>query len=107
SCAMHPTCRASTSCSPRCPKPSADAWLWQARSMPDEGLPIAYEALEENTAVYGSDGLVVGVVARVLAEPQLDIFHGIMIRTEHGPRFVAADLIGRLHELGVDLKIES
>jgi hypothetical protein len=73
----------------------------------DEGLPIAYEVLEDGVAVYASGGEQVGTVDHVIAAPEEDIFHGIVIRAEGGRRFVAADQIGSLHERGVDLRIDA
>ncbi len=71
----------------------------------DEGLPIAYEVLEKGVLVYASDGEQVGTVDHVVAAPEVDIFHGIVIRTGLGPRFIAADQVASLHERGVDLRI--
>lgn len=71
----------------------------------DEGLPIAYEVLESGVPVYAAGGEVVGTVGHVIAAPELDIFHGIVLRAEHGERFVAADQITSLHERGVDLRL--
>jgi hypothetical protein len=73
----------------------------------DEGLPIAYEVLEEGVPVYSSDGQLVGTVDHVVAAPEADIFHGIVMRTEEGQRDVAADQIASLHERGVDLRIDA
>jgi hypothetical protein len=73
----------------------------------DEGLPIAYQVLDEGVMVYASDGAVVGSVDHVVAAPDEDIFHGLVIRTDSGPRFVAADDIASLHERGVDLRIDA
>jgi hypothetical protein len=73
----------------------------------DEGLPIAYEVLDKDVPVYSSDGEQVGKVDHVVAAPEEDIFHGIVIRTESGQRFVAADQVGSLHERGVDLTIDA
>lgn len=73
----------------------------------DEGLPIAYEVLEKNVPVYTSDGTRIGSVDHVVAAAREDIFHGIVIKTDHGKRFVAADQVSELHEHGVDLEIES
>ena len=70
--------------------------------MVDEGLPIAYEVLEEGVLVYAADGEQVGTVDHVVAAPELDIFHGIVMKTGIGPRFVAADQVASLHERGVD-----
>lgn len=71
----------------------------------DEGLPIAYEVLEGGVPVYASGGEQVGTVDHVIAAPEVDIFHGIVIRVERSRRFVAADQIVSLHERGVDLGI--
>ena len=75
--------------------------------MVDEGLPIAYEVLEEGVLVYAADGEQVGTVDHVVAAPELDIFHGIVMKTGIGPRFVAADQVASLHERGVDLSIDA
>jgi len=73
----------------------------------DEGLPIAYQVLDEGIPVYASDGASVGSVDHVVAAPREDIFHGIVMRGEEGQRFVAADQIASLHEHGVDLRIDA
>jgi sporulation protein YlmC with PRC-barrel domain len=73
----------------------------------DEGLPIAYEVVEPGIAVYSSDGETVGTVDHVVAAPEEDIFHGIVIRTASGSRFVAADDVASLHERGADLRIDA
>lgn len=74
--------------------------------MKDEGLPIAYEVLEPGVPVFTSDGKQVGTVAHVVAAPEVDIFHGIVLEGEHGQRFVPADQVASLHERGVDLRID-
>jgi sporulation protein YlmC with PRC-barrel domain len=71
----------------------------------DEGLPIAYEVLEKGVPVYSSDGYQVGTVDHVVAAPEVDIFHGLVIQTPSGARFVEADQVVSLHEHGVDLRI--
>jgi hypothetical protein len=73
----------------------------------DEGLPIAYEVLEKGVPVYAADGPQLGTVDHVVAAPEEDIFHGIVIRTDAGRRFVAADQVGSLHEHGADLRIDA
>ena len=73
----------------------------------DEGYPIAYEVLERGVPVYASGGEQVGTVDHVISAPEEDIFHGIVIGTERGRRFVAADQIVSLHERGVDLGIDA
>jgi hypothetical protein len=71
----------------------------------DEGLPIAYQVLDAGVPVYAQDGRPVGTVDHVVAAPAEDIFHGIVIHTDAGRRFVAADEVASLHERGVDLRI--
>jgi uncharacterized protein YrrD len=78
------------------------------RDRMDEGLPIAYEVLEEGVPVLSTDGEQVGTVHHVVAAPEKDIFHGLVISTpQHGRRFVEAADIESLHERGVDLRIDS
>jgi hypothetical protein len=72
----------------------------------DEGLPIAYQLLDEGVPVLASDGRQVGTVGSVLADTGEDVFHGLLIETSHnGVRFVEADSIASIHEHGVDLRI--
>ena len=73
----------------------------------DEGLPIAFLVLERAVPVYASGGEAVGTVDHVVAAPQEDIFHGIVLRDGGARRFVAADQIAALHERGVDLRIDA
>jgi hypothetical protein len=74
----------------------------------DEGLPIAYEVLEKGVAVLSSDGEQVGTVHHVVAAPEQDIFHGLVISTPaHGLRFVEGADVASLHERGVDLRIDA
>ena len=71
----------------------------------DEGLPIAYEVLEDGVSVYAADGAPVGTVDHVVAAPEEDIFHGVVVSTDAGPRFVPAQEVASLHERGVDLRL--
>lgn len=73
----------------------------------DEGLPIAYAVLERGVSVFALDGQIVGTVDHVVAAPQEDIFHGIVMRSGSGSKFVPADQIQSLHEHGVDLAIDA
>ena len=71
----------------------------------DEGLPISYEVLDRGVPVYSQDGESVGTVDHVVAAVREDIFHGLVIRTDAGRKFVAADDVASLHERGVDLRV--
>jgi uncharacterized protein YrrD len=74
----------------------------------DEGLPIAYEVLDKGVPVLASDGAQVGTVHHVVAAPEKDIFHGLVVTAPgHGRRFVEAADVASLHERGVDLRIDS
>lgn len=73
----------------------------------DEGLPISYEVLERHVPVYASGGEQVGTVDHVVAALHEDIFHGLVITTGSGSRFVPADDVAALHEMGVDLRIDA
>jgi hypothetical protein len=73
----------------------------------DEGLPEAWEALTPGTPVFGSDGARIGEVKEVLAVPEDDIFEGIILKTQHGDRFADWEVIGSMHERGVDLKLDA
>ena len=73
----------------------------------DEGIPIAYQVLDEGVPVYAADGEQVGTVDHVVSAPALDIFHGIVMSAGGGQRFVAADQVASLHERGVDLRIDA
>jgi hypothetical protein len=73
----------------------------------DEGLPIAYQVLDEGIPVYAAEGGQVGTVDHVIAVPAKDIFHGIVLRVGGHRRFLAADQVASLHERGVDLRISA
>jgi len=73
----------------------------------DEGLPIAYEVLDRGVPVYASGGEQVGTVDHVVAAPEEDIFHGLVISAGGTQRFVPADEVASLHEHGVDLRIDA
>jgi hypothetical protein len=74
----------------------------------DEGLPIAYEVLDKGVPVLASNGEQVGTVDHVVAAPEQDIFHGLVIAVPgRGRRFVEAADVATLHERGVDLSIDS
>jgi hypothetical protein len=74
----------------------------------DEGLPIAYQLLDDGVPVLASDGTEVGSVMSVLAAPEKDVFHGLLVKTPgHTVHFVEAAVIASIHEHGVDLRIDT
>ena len=73
---------------------ASPSWCERARQyrVPmDEGLPIAYQVLEQGVPVYSSDGEQLGSVDHVVAAPDEDIFHGVVMRAGQERRFIAAD----------------
>jgi hypothetical protein len=59
----------------------------------DDGRPISYEALPKGAAVLSATGTQFGSVEHVLQIPELDLFDGIAVKTQHGLRFVDRDQI--------------
>ena len=47
--------------------------------MKDLGQPSSYLALQERALVYSSDGKELGKVEHVLADPDVDVFDGIVL----------------------------
>jgi hypothetical protein len=75
----------------------------------DLGEPSSYITLEPGVPVYSSDGEQLGLVEHVLAEPEKDIFDGIVLDTSAlpgGHRFVDAPEVGEIHERGVILSLD-
>ena len=77
---------------------------------PDLGEPSSYLVLAEGTPVYTSDGEQVGKVAHVLADPDVDVFDGVVIEASDPPgghRFVDAPQVDECFDRGVVLKIDA
>jgi uncharacterized protein YrrD len=74
----------------------------------DLGTPGSFLTLAEGAPVYSRDGEELGRVAHVLAEPEIDIFDGIVLdrsRLPGGHRFVDAAHVEEIFERGVVLTI--
>jgi uncharacterized protein YrrD len=77
--------------------------------MDDLGAPSSYLTLGGGAAVYSCDGEKLGSVEHVLADPDSDIFDGVVLDTSvlpGGHRFVDASQIEEIFERGVLLKID-
>jgi hypothetical protein len=72
----------------------------------DLGAPGSYMTLGEGMAVYSRDGELLGKVEHVLAEPDKDIFDGVVFGLSGGHRFVDAPEVERIHERGVVLALD-
>jgi sporulation protein YlmC with PRC-barrel domain len=73
----------------------------------DADPPIGYSVLEKDVPVLAADGEQVGTVDHVVAAVEQDIFHGLVIRTGQGRRFVGAEDVVMVHEHRVELRIDS
>ena len=76
----------------------------------DLGAPGSYLTLSSGVPVYSSDGERLGVVEHVLAEPEEDIFDGIVFdagQLPGGHRFVDAPKVDEIYEDGVVLSIDA
>jgi uncharacterized protein YrrD len=77
--------------------------------VPDLGPPSSYLTVEVGQPVHSSDGEQVGVIEHVLADPEADIFDGLVLDTSvlpGGHRFVDADQVEEIYERGVVLKLD-
>ena len=78
--------------------------------MDDLGAPSSYLALGDGASVYSCDGSELGRVEHVLADPEKDIFDGLVIDRSVLPgdhRFVEADQVEEIFERGVLLKLDA
>jgi hypothetical protein len=75
----------------------------------DLGAPASYLTLERGTPVVSSDGGELGTVAHVLADPDSDIFDGLVLSTAlpGGHRFVDGSHVDEVYERGVVLTIDA
>jgi uncharacterized protein YrrD len=73
----------------------------------DLGPPASYLTLTEGTPVLSADGERLGVVEHVLADPNADVFDGIVIDVRGGHRFVDAPEVGDIRERGVVLRLDA
>jgi uncharacterized protein YrrD len=76
----------------------------------DLGAPASYLTLARGLPVYSSDGQRLGEVEHVLAEPDKDIFDGIVFDSSPplgGHRFVDAPEVDEVYERGVVLTIDA
>src|SRR5829696_6088111 len=76
----------------------------------DLGDPVSYLVLADGTDVVSRDGQKVGTVEHVLADPDADVFDGVIVDMRAGPgghRFADAEQIERIHERGVVLTLDA
>jgi uncharacterized protein YrrD len=76
----------------------------------DLGDPVSYLVLPAGTDVISSDGRKVGTVEHVLADPDADVFDGVIVDMRPGPRghrFADAEQVASIHERGVVLSLDA
>jgi hypothetical protein len=76
--------------------------------MRDLGAPASYLTLAAGTPVLSADGRDLGRVEHVLADPDVDVFDGIVLDTSMlpgGHRFADASQVEEIYERGVVLAI--
>jgi uncharacterized protein YrrD len=76
----------------------------------DLGNPASYLVLADGTAVVSTDGREVGTVEHVLADPDSDVFDGVIVDMRAGPgghRFADARQVEAIYERGVVLALTS
>jgi len=76
--------------------------------MDDLGAPSSYLALEPGVAVFARDGEKLGDVHHVLADPEVDVFDGIVIDSSALPgrlQFADAVQVDQIYERGVVLAL--
>lgn len=76
----------------------------------DLGPPASYLTLSAGVPVYSSDGQRLGDVEHVLADPDKDIFDGIVFDANPlpgGHRFVDAPEVDTIYERGVVLTLDA
>jgi C-terminal processing protease CtpA/Prc len=72
------------------------------------GNPASYLVLADGTDVLSSDGEKLGTVEHVLADPDADVFDGLVVDMRAGPgghRFADASEIDGIYERGVVLRL--
>lgn len=73
----------------------------------DPGAPVSYLVLAEGTPVVSSDRETVGTLRHVLADPDHDVFDGLVVEVDGGHRFVDASQVGALFEREVRLSVDA
>jgi hypothetical protein len=71
----------------------------------DIGAPQSYLVLKDGTAVYDRAGDRAGTVEHVLADERSDVFHGLVLDTAHGHRFVTGGQVDGIYERAVIIAV--
>jgi hypothetical protein len=78
--------------------------------MDDLGQPSSYLTVQPGMPVHSSDGEKIGELEHVLADPEVDVFDGLVLDTSAipgGHRFVDASQVEQVYERGIVLKMSA
>ena len=64
--------------------------------MAETAEPVSYEGVPLGVPLVSSSGRQVGTLAKVLEIPSEDLFDGVIVKTQHGHRFVDRDEIAEI-----------
>ena len=64
--------------------------------MPDDAQPVSYEGVPVGVPLLSSSGRCFGTLEKVLEVPSEDLFDGVIVKTEHGRRFVDRDQVAEI-----------
>src|SRR3954447_4518563 len=67
----------------------------------DVGAPTSYLVLSSGTPVYDRSGASVGTVDHVLTDDREDVFHGLVLKTDHGHRYASSAQVDGIFERAV------
>ena len=76
-----------------------------SRAPEDIGAPQSYLVLKDGAPVYDRSGDSAGTVAHVLADERSDVFHGLVLNTAHGHRFVTGGQVDGIYEHAVIIAV--
>jgi hypothetical protein len=62
----------------------------------DDAQPVSYEGVPHGVPLLTSNGTRFGTLEKVLEVPSEDLFDGVIVKTEHGRRFVDRDQISEI-----------
>jgi hypothetical protein len=65
--------------------------------MSDQSDPVAYSALAKGTPVQSADGREFGTLEAVLEVDEVDVFDGLIVKTDQGHRFVDAEDVASIY----------
>ena len=75
---------------------SAEPLCLTRHMVSDDAEPVSYEGVPLGVPVLSASGQQFGTLKKVLEIPSEDLFDGVIVKTEHGKRFVDRDQIDEI-----------